>query len=55
MSINACRIFLHIIFIIMNGIEYCLTKVTHTRALDPSYRELRMKLNQRFSPCIVYR
>jgi hypothetical protein len=41
--------------IIMNGIKYCPTEISHAQALDLSYREIRIMLNQRFIPYVVCR
>jgi hypothetical protein len=54
-SINTRNIFLHVMTIIMNGIKYCLTEISHVQALDLSYRELRIMLNQHFIPYAVCR
>jgi hypothetical protein len=50
MSVNIFNIFLHVIAIIMNGIKYCPTQISHTQALDSSDRELRIMVDQHFIP-----
>jgi hypothetical protein len=41
--------------IIMNGIVYCPTEISHVQVLALSYHELRIMLNQHFIPYVVYR
>jgi hypothetical protein len=50
MSLNIFNIFFHVIVVIMNGIKYCPTEISHVQALDSSYHELRIMLDQRFIP-----
>jgi hypothetical protein len=55
MSLNTSNIFLHVMAIIMNGIKYCPTEISHMQVLNSSYRELRIMANQHLIPYDVYR
>jgi hypothetical protein len=55
MSVNTLNIFLHVMAIIMNGIKYCPTEISHAQVLDLSYRDLRIMSNQCFIPYDVCR
>jgi hypothetical protein len=40
MFVNTQNIFIHVMTIIMNGVKYCPTEISHMQALDLSYCEL---------------